>query len=277
METPRFAPRIHVLLARDAPVGLVLRRGPSKCVASILWDRGTDEFRLGQWLKGRIYERRSDISPDGKYALYFAMNGKWKSETKGSWTAISRVPYLKAIALFAKGDCWHGGGLWTGKNTYWLNDGYGHTKLRDSSSVKRDFKHSPAENYGGECLGVYVHRLLRDGWKLADSRSIGKWHDQDILEKPIGRGWKLRKIAHAEIGAPPGKGCYWDEHELVGPEGEPVISCPDWEWADLDGDRIVWAAEGKLFAAKLQKDGLAEVTMLHDFNEMMFEAIEAPY
>jgi len=61
----RFAARIHVLLASDAPVGLVIRRGPSKCVATLLWNRKTDEFQLGQWLKGRIYERRSDLSPDG--------------------------------------------------------------------------------------------------------------------------------------------------------------------------------------------------------------------
>jgi len=277
MEPPRFAPRIHVLLACEAPVGLVLRRGPSKCVASILWDRRTDEFRLGQWLKGRIYERRSDISPDGKFALYFAMNGKWKSETKGSWTAISRVPYLKAIALFAKGDCWHGGGLWTGQNSYWLNDGYGHVKLRDSTSVRRDLNAQPEVNYGGECPGVHSHRLPRDGWNLAGSGSVGKWHEQDIFEKPIGRGWTLRRISHAQVGAPPGKGCYWDEHELVGPNAAPVISCPEWEWADLDGNRIVWAAGGKLFAAKEQKVGLADETVLHDFNAMTFEAIEAPY
>ena len=51
------------------------------------------------------------------------MNGKWDSEAKGAWTAIARAPYLKAFIVFPKGDCWNGGGLWTAKNTYWLNDG----------------------------------------------------------------------------------------------------------------------------------------------------------
>ena len=88
----QFKPRIHVLLARHAPVGVVIRRGPSKSVCTILWDRRRDEFRLGQWLKGRIYERRSDLSPDGKYLIYFAMNGKWDSEAKGAWTAIAWCP-----------------------------------------------------------------------------------------------------------------------------------------------------------------------------------------
>src|SRR5215468_8177777 len=128
----RFPARLHAVLASQAPVGVVFRRGPAKSVCSVLWDRATDRFTLGQWLRGRIYERRSDISPDGKYLIYFAMNGKWESETRGSWTAISRTPYLKAIALLAKGDCWHGGGLFTGDRKYWLNDGHGHQLLKDS-------------------------------------------------------------------------------------------------------------------------------------------------
>lgn len=273
----RFPPRIHVLLASHAPVGLVIRRGPSKCVATLLWDRRCDEFQLGQWLKGRIYERRSDLSPDGKYAIYFAMNGKWSSESRGSWTAISRAPYLKAIAFFPKGDCWHGGGLWTGKNTYWLNDDSGHTVANDTTAVLRDRKYHPSGCYGGECLGVYYHRLLRDGWELVDQLSDGKRQSKDIFEKNIGKGWTLRKIAHAESGAPVGKGCYWDEHELVGPAGNKIMSYPNWEWADLDGKRLVWAADGKLSAAAVHEEGLANEVELHDFNRMKFEAIEAPY
>lgn len=273
----RFAPRLHVLLASDVPVGLVIRRGPSKSVATVLWDRRRDQFRLGQWLKGRLYERRSDLSPDGTYAIYFAMNGKWSSDSRGSWTAISRAPYLKAIAFFPKGDCWHGGGLWTGKDTYWLNDGCGHTIAHDTTTVHRDRKYHPSGNYGGECLGVYYHRLLRDGWELVERISIDKWQGKDIFEKNIGNGWILRKIAHAEIGAPIGKGCYWDEHELLGSTKNQTIHCPDWEWADLDGTRLVWVANGKLCAAKIQKNGLTEEAELHDFNDMTFEAIEAPY
>ncbi|MFO0066844.1 MAG: hypothetical protein ACK523_12875, partial [Pirellulaceae bacterium] len=132
-------------------------------------------------------------------------------------------------------------------------------------------------NYGGECLGVYYHRLLRDGWELVDRISAGKWKSKDIFEKSIGKGWTLRKIAHAEIGAPVGKGCYWDEHELVSCGEKQIIHCSAWEWADLDGKRLVWAANGKLCAAEVQRDGLAEEVELHDFNDMTFEAVEAPY
>ena len=75
-----------------------------------------DATEVGQWLRGRLYELRADLSPDGKYLIYFAMNGHWGSRAKGAWTAISRAPYLTAIALFAKGDCWNGGGLFTDRN-----------------------------------------------------------------------------------------------------------------------------------------------------------------
>ena len=274
---PNISPRIHVLLASDAPVGLVIRRGPSKHVATILWDRLRDEFHLGQWLKGRIYERRSDISPDGKYAIYFAMNGKWSSESQGSWTAVSRVPYLKAIVFLPKGDCWHGGGLWTGGATYWLNDGYGHSIANDTAEVCRDHKYQPPKNCGGECSSVYYHRLRRDGWIPVDRSNIAKWKGNDVFEKNIGMGWRLRKIAHAEVHAGVGKGYHWDEHELVGPAEHQTISCTTWEWADLDGKRLVWAANGRLFEASLLEQGLVDEVELHDFRNMKFEAIEAPY
>lgn len=273
----KFAARIHVLLASDAPVGLVIRRGPSKSVATLLWNRKTDDFQLGQWLKGRIYERRCDLSPDGKHFLYFAMNGKWQSEARGSWTAISRAPYLKALAIFPKGNCWHGGGLWTSTKKYWLNDGDGHTVLRDTREVLRDHKWFPPENYGGECLGIYYPRLIRDGWTMKETACVGKWKIKIIFEKPCPGGWLLRKVAHAEVDAPPGKGCYWDEHELMHSSSGELIACPQWEWAELDGKRLVWAAEGRLEAGRLITQGLVDRNTLFDFNEMAFSPVEAPY
>ena len=274
--SPSFA-RIHVLLAREAPLGVVIRRGPSKRVCTIGWDRSRDQFHLGQWLGGRIYERRSDLSPDGQHLIYFAMNGNWSSEVKGSWTAVSRAPYLKALALFPKGDCWHGGGLFTGSRSYWLNAGCGGSTLQNTDEVERDLEFRPSGSVGGECLSVYYPRLLRDGWTHVERVSLAKWKDYDIFEKSLDHGWVLRKIAHAEIGAPPGKGCYWDEHELVHPGSGQRVRHPGWEWADLDRDRLVWAENGQLFAGRIGEGGLGDEARLFDFNPMTFERIVAPY
>ncbi|CAN5740194.1 hypothetical protein BH11MYX2_BH11MYX2_18510 [soil metagenome] len=270
-------PRLHVLLARNADVGVVIRRGPSKEVASILWNRATDTFSLGQWLKGRIYERRSDLSPDGQHLIYFAMNGHWRSPAKGAWTAISIAPYLKAIALYAKGDCWHGGGLFVDNKTYWLNDGYGHELLEQTTRVHRA---PPARaEYGGECMGVYIPRLLRDGWQLRDDE---KERDTYVLDKPLWHGWVLRKYARAQIGSPPGKGVYFDEHALLHVERHLILP-RSWEWAEVDRGRLVWSDDGALWAGTITRSSaaadepLAATTQLHDFSTMKFEAIRAPY
>lgn len=268
-----FPARLHVLLAREAPVGLVIRRGPSKCVATFLWQREQDEFSLGQWFKGRIYERRCDLSPDGRHLIYFAMNGQWDSAAKGSWTAISQAPYLKALTMLPKGDCWNGGGLWTGRQRYWLNDRYdSHTVLHDSDEFARDLSYHPETNWGGECPGVYYPRLLRDGWRLTAEED-----DQTVFEKTLWDGWVLRKTAHAQSGAPPGKGCYWDEHQLVHRVTGQSTVHPAWEWADVDRCRLVWAEQGKLYAGAVRAGGLNESVELHDFNGMEYRPTKAPY
>jgi hypothetical protein len=58
--------RLFVISARRAPVAAVLRRGPSKWVQLNVWDTSTDSIEHGQWFHGRIYERRCDLSPDGR-------------------------------------------------------------------------------------------------------------------------------------------------------------------------------------------------------------------
>ena len=269
----KFPPRLHVLLARGSRAALVIRRGPSKSVCTVLWNRDRDTFKLGQWMRGRIYERRCDLSPDGKHFIYFAMNGRWQSETKGAWTAISRVPYLKAITLLGKGDCWNGGGLFLSDDEFWLNDGYGHMVLKTARAVRRNANYQPSAYYGGECLTVYYNRLQRDGWVLR----CEDYQGATLFEKKLPRSWVLRKLAFAEIGAPPGRGCYWDAHELNHEPTNTLLAFPEWEWADYDRGRVVWAADGQLRAARLGAGRLVGERMLHDFNGMTFEALAAPY
>ena len=53
------ATRLWGLLARDGPVGVVLRRGPSKQVLMIKWDTENEKFETDHWFKGRVYEERA--------------------------------------------------------------------------------------------------------------------------------------------------------------------------------------------------------------------------
>jgi hypothetical protein len=239
----------------------------------VLWNRERNTFKLGQWMRGRIYERRSDLSPDGKHFIYFAMNGRWKSEAKGAWTAISRVPYLKATELYAQGDCWHGGGLFLSDREFWLNDGHGHTELKKSGELRQDSKGRPKDYFGGECLTIYYNRLQRDGWVMREKEYQGA----TLFEKKLPKSWLLRKLAFAEIEHPPGRGCYWDAHELRQESTKTVMAYPEWEWADYVDGRLVFAVEGQLRSAQLGRGKLSGEKLLHDFNEMKFEALAAPY
>lgn len=269
---PQFPARLHVLLAYRAHVGVVIRRGPSERVATILWDRSQDTFTLGQWLKGRIFELRSDLSLDGKYLIYFAFNGKWESESKGSWTAISKAPFLKAIAFFPGGDTYGDGGLWTNDRSYWWNNVAAHKVARDTDLVRRDETFQPLRRFGEGDKDVYYHRLIRDGWVCT---SLGR--SGDVFEKHIGHEWVLRKTVNGGGEMWQGRKSLWEAHQPVGPEEGQLIDCPNWEWADLDVNRLVWAEAGKLFAGQVGKNGLEVVKELYDFNDMEYEERIAPY
>lgn len=279
MPTPTrpFPARLNILLARDAPRAVVIRRGPTRHTAVIGWDRRTDRFELGQWLYGRIYERRCDLSPDGRHLICFAMNGRWTSAVKGSWTAISRAPWLKAEALYAKGDCWHGGGLFLDNRRFWLNDGYGHEAQLEAPHLQRVNDYPWHEAYGGECPSVYFIRLQRDGWAMKHTVTDATGNTVTRFEKRVSAHWLLCKQAHASLARRQGLGVYHDTHELHNARTGETVPLPGWEWAEVDRGRVVWAEAGRLHAGRLEAQGLRSPKLLHDFNAMTFERREAPY
>jgi hypothetical protein len=56
-----------------------------------------------------------------------------------------------------------------------------------------------------------------------------------------------------------------------------VLAFPEWEWADHVDGRLVFAVDGQLRAAQLGRGKLSSEKLLHDFNDMKFTAIPAPY
>jgi len=266
-------PRLHVIIARRAPVAVVFRRGPSRAVATLRWDLTEDTLTLGQWLRGRIYARRSDISPDGRHVIYFAMDGRWGSPLGGSWTAVARTGWLKALALWAKGDCWNGGGLFLDNRRYWLNDGpFRHREAARWSGLVRVPNAPLARPGSGECPGIYLPRLIRDGWRLV---SEDRWGAE--LHRDLPAGWRLIKFFHADPTVPVGKGVYWEEHLLSTPGGR-LEARPDWEWAERAGSEVLFAEQGALWRQPIAapKD-LPAPRLVADLGPMAFEARPAPY
>ena len=106
--------RLFVIPARDAPIAIILRRGPSKWYHIIRWFTDSDHFEQGAWFHGRIYEERCDISPDGNLFVYFCHGGAYRPGYTDSWTAVSRVPWLYALSLWPWGQTMGGGGRFVG-------------------------------------------------------------------------------------------------------------------------------------------------------------------
>lgn len=303
---PAIPPRLHVLFAPQSRAALVIRRGPSERFATIGWDRATDTFTLGQWLKGRLFPYRSDLSPSGKWLIYFAMGRRAKT-----YTAVAQAPYLKALDFYAKKyDTSNGGGLFLSENRYWLNEP---PPLRH---IDEQFKHTPLEmttRYNGEETrmgesdSVYFRRLERDGWvqedpiepdaphsialfqKRINSCSRLKIHPKikSLLEsnphsiipfqKRINDRWSLIKQFHTDFTHSVVSSLNYDTHQLIDKVSEEVCDFPDWEWADVDKNRLVWAEHGKLMAARVNSRGLETPQELYDFNSMVYEERIAPY
>jgi hypothetical protein len=239
--------RLHVLLANDIRVGLVIRHGTAKSVCTLLWDRKKDKFVLGQWMRGKIDTETCDLSPGGEHFLYSASkSGMWGTPF---WTVVSRTPYLKAVAYYS----WRqGGGRFVSDRDYCV-PGDPNPEDRESPEVRR-VAATPSKN------SLYVARHLCSGWTLEDLRP--RFGGKLELVRQAGSGWELR---HRPRGG----------YFLTC--GELAEDTRDWEWADVDGKRLVWASKGCLWSGVMRKDGLHQTKLLHDFNGMQFEALVAPY
>jgi hypothetical protein len=103
-------PKLFVIPARSEPTAVILRRGPSAWYHVIQWDMRRDRFVHGAWFRGRIYEEKCDVSPDGRLLVYFVHQGsRVGTEFTDSWTAISRVPWLEALVVWPQGTTYGGG------------------------------------------------------------------------------------------------------------------------------------------------------------------------
>jgi hypothetical protein len=118
-----------------------------------------------------------------------------------------------------------------------------------------------------------VPNLVQNG--AGDSAITARSHRGCGMRSP--RRWLLRKFVHAQVGPGQGKSCYWDEHEVENQRLGERIEKPDWEWAERDGETIVWAEKGRIYRAATLAEGLSKPRMLFDGNGLKLEAIPAPY
>jgi hypothetical protein len=249
----------------------------------VKWRTDGDVFEAGQWFKGRIYDRRSDLSPDGSLLIYFAskLTGRTlaDSDYTYAWTAISRPPYFTALALWPKGDCWHGGGLFLGRSRIWLNHkpavAVPHPKHRPEG-----LKVEPNPDACGEDWPVWSRRMRRDGWLLVQEGSFtptrNGWKTQrpDVWERRSQRGGILLRRSTDAISFKHPGGPYLESFRLVLDSGE--VPVRDASWADWDAaGRLLFARSGRLFSGAIEGNQLIERELI-DLNANEPCPIEAP-
>jgi hypothetical protein len=285
-EAPEPSVRLYVIQARASSTAVVFRRGPSKHVQLIKWDMENHTFEQGQWFNGRIYERRCDLSPDGRLLVYFAANYK---EPFFSWTAISKPPYLTPLAFWPKGDGWGGGGLFTADNSILLNHREEEMSLAKDTKLPDGFTVKPfGERPGwGEDQPLFGERLVRDGWTL--TQSAGYNHNElgapvwiemnppEIWERvhPTVEDLTLRTIVtglHERDGA-----WYVTNHEVFDRSSNKAIALGKTTWADWgpNGD-LLFEMSGSLLRLPLIAGtfgDLSDAAPLIDFSENRFERV----
>jgi hypothetical protein len=177
MPTPR--PKVHAILAREGHSAIVIvRQVTPRGTCTVKWNRDDDTFELGQWIRGRIYERRCDLSPNGTWFIYFAVDRRRKEEGVGSWTAISRAPYLKALGFWPGESEWNGGGLFPTNVSYWrcISPFERPSGTSRTPAGLEEAPNSPFEGRKGECPLVYYSRLEQEGWKMVPTEG-GFWSE----------------------------------------------------------------------------------------------------
>ena len=238
------------------------------------WDRVGNGFTPGQGFRGRVYERRCDLSPDGRRFVYFAARHGPRRDPDGigeAWTAISRPPNFTALALWTNLSIWYGGGVFKAERTVLL-DVTCSLEPHLIFPVKRlKVGHCPAKS------APWEQRLLNGGWRLVergfDPRTERRIGLREIWKKPHSRELMTlhRQIEESEFHSPDGpyRETIWLE------AADNLLPLADARWADCDRNRLVFTRAGALWQATVEHGALTE-NQLFDFNSLRPREITAP-
>ncbi|HEX4699239.1 MAG TPA: hypothetical protein VH857_07770 [Actinomycetes bacterium] len=236
-------PRLFGIPARDAALVAVLRRGPSDWAHVGRWDLATMTYETGAWLHGTVYPQRCDVSPDGRYLCYFALKAGADWSAGPTYVAVSRLPWLTALAA------WGTGGTWT-RGLHFVDD-------RDSWPLEAPDAGDVAPLR--RLYGLAVTRPAsfaverRGGWTETDTTPEQAHNDvwdekraeRIVMQRTNPRGRVVLTVRGGQAafrGLPD-----WFEPPLYALDDDVVV---DVQWAD-------WAPDGRLLVATV--DGRLQV------------------
>jgi hypothetical protein len=265
------SPRLFGIPAVRAPIVAVLRRGPSDWSHVGRWDVARGFYEPGAWIRSNLYPQRCDLSPDGRWLCYFTLRGKaaWRAGT--TYVAISRLPWLTALAAWSTCGTWTRGAHFT--------DQRGVTKVG-----------APIEGDVAPCLEKFGLAVTRPA-AFAVERRRGWTEMADTQPRQLGDVWDERRPVTMEKARPNTDGAVrlavhgWFAAFRSGAPGETLYAIVEhgrqrWldgaQWADWDADgRLLLATED----GRLQiRDGPAAATLAweHDVAGMAPVAASPP-
>jgi len=169
-------PRLYGIPATAAPVIAVLRRGPSAWSHVGRWDLAEGRYEPGAWLAARLFARRCDVSPDGRWLCAFVHKPGASWAHGEAYVALSRLPWLTALHAF--GTC----GTWS--------RGYHFTA--DGSSDDADLARLPIPYGLRSTPPVQLATERRRGWEEAP----------DCPPRPAGDAWDQQRCVRLRKGRP---------------------------------------------------------------------------
>ena len=256
--------RLHVLLAKNADIGIVFRRGPAAWWHILKWDLAKFTIESGAWLKGTLYPTRSAVSHDGKVIAYFARHGSWDT-----YLALSKPPWLKALCA------WKTVGTWT-TGVHFESDG----TLCAFGALCED------QPFNGSCPFPFKFgstdanwnraqefQLIMNGWQpKASDVSVENFNPgpNELIElsKCSPRDPKLVLNKYSEFGSCLYSMTYSDNKEIL---------FFDAVWADFDrkGRLVIASAAGELKICEINDSNLTTV-FSSDLNSLQPTPVQAP-
>jgi hypothetical protein len=184
--------RMHLIPALSAPRVIVIRRKPSRVAHVMCWNTETDEIEHGSWFRGRIYELRCDVSPDGERMAYLAAG-----VNRRTWTGVCSPPWLKTAVDQDNAGTQLCGGVFRSDTEF---DAEKRAKT-EAVEPAGDLPQQPLTGAGPKSSGdeaVLFPRLKRDGWRQLGYGLLGsggqRWESQPTPAHPVltmwDKGWQ---------------------------------------------------------------------------------------
>jgi hypothetical protein len=247
----------------------MIRRGPSEWCHIGRWDVANDVYEPGAWFRGTIYPQKCDLSPDGRWLLYSAMKVGSDWPAGDVYEAISRLPWLTALAAWNSGTTYTRGMHFVDNPTL---SNVGDPDVGDAAPCLR--RYGLRWTRAGQ-FAVEHRRGWRESKGTLPREAGGPWDENRRVEmvkshprQPMTLHVDGRYAAFRAGDPDDGSPTYW-----LG-DGDDIEPLDGVQWADWGGDgRLLMATGGGRLRARLLG---GETIRVADLTQLLPQATPAP-